>query len=118
MNGGPPNNYPSFFSGSAWEWDEPTGQYYLHYFAAKQPDLNWENPTVRAEVFELMRFWLDKGVSGFRMDVIPFIAKQPGLPDLDAGATCASGVRVCQRSATARVPADDVPARRSMVATR
>lgn len=80
---GPPNNYPSFFGGSAWEWDEPTGQYYLHYFAAKQPDLNWENAQVRSEVFDVMRFWLDKGVSGFRMDVIPFIAKQPGLPNLD-----------------------------------
>ena len=61
-----------------------TGQYYLHYFAAKQPDLNWENPSVRDEVYDLMRFWLDKGVDGFRMDVIPFISKQPGLPDLDA----------------------------------
>ena len=59
-----------------------TGQYYLHYFDAKQPDLNWENPQVHAEVFDLMRFWLDKGVAGFRMDVIPFISKQPGLPDL------------------------------------
>lgn len=85
--GGPPNNYTAFFGGPAWtfdpgEGDEAGGQYYLHYFAAKQPDLNWENPKVRAEVHDLMRFWLDKGVSGFRMDVIPFIAKQPGLPDL------------------------------------
>jgi oligo-1,6-glucosidase len=76
--GGPPNNYTAFFGGPAWTFDE----YYLHYFAAKQPDLNWENPKVRAEVHDLMRFWLDKGVSGFRMDVIPFIAKPPGLPDL------------------------------------
>ncbi|MEI6400960.1 MAG: alpha-glucosidase, partial [Actinomycetota bacterium] len=81
-DGGPPNNYPSFFSGSAWEHDEPTDQWYLHYFAVKQPDLNWENQTVRAEVYDLMRFWLDKGVAGFRMDVIPFISKRPGLPDL------------------------------------
>lgn len=81
----PPNNYPSFFGGPAWKRDDATGQYYLHYFAEKQPDLNWENPQVRAEVFELMRFWLDKGVSGFRMDVIPFISKQPGLPDLAPG---------------------------------
>ncbi len=80
--GGPPNNYPSFFGGSAWQLDPATGQYYLHYFAAKQPDLNWENPALRAEVFDLMRFWLAKGVSGFRMDVIPFISKQDGLPDL------------------------------------
>jgi oligo-1,6-glucosidase len=82
QGGGPPNNYPAFFGGPAWTLDAATGQYYLHYFAAKQPDLNWENPKVRAEVYDLMRFWLDKGVSGFRMDVIPFIAKQPGLPDL------------------------------------
>lgn len=80
--GGPPNNYPAFFGDPAWTFDEATGQYYLHYFAAKQPDLNWENPKVRAEVHDLMRFWLDKGVSGFRMDVIPFISKCPGLPDL------------------------------------
>ncbi|MBB3103172.1 glycoside hydrolase family 13 protein [Azomonas macrocytogenes] len=83
-DGGAPNNYPSFFGGSAWEKDEATGQYYLHYFAKKQPDLNWENPKVRAEVYDTMRFWLDKGVSGFRMDVIPFISKQDGLPDLPA----------------------------------
>jgi oligo-1,6-glucosidase len=81
-DGGPPNNYSAFFGGPAWTFDQGSGQYYLHYFAAKQPDLNWENPKVREEVHDLMRFWLDKGVSGFRMDVIPFISKQPGLPDL------------------------------------
>jgi oligo-1,6-glucosidase len=81
-DGGPPNNYTAFFGGPAWTLDEASGQYYLHYFAAKQPDLNWENPKVREEVHDLMRFWLDKGVAGFRMDVIPFISKQPGLPDL------------------------------------
>ena len=78
----PPNNYPSFFSGSAWQFDPTTSQFYLHYFAVKQPDLNWDNPKVREEVYSLMRFWLDKGVDGFRMDVIPLISKQPGLPDL------------------------------------
>jgi oligo-1,6-glucosidase len=78
----PPNNYPSYFSGSAWTLDPKTNEYYLHYFAAKQPDLNWANPKVREEVFSLMRFWLDKGVSGFRMDVIPLISKPAGLPDL------------------------------------
>jgi len=78
----PPNNYPSFFGGSAWQYDPTTKEYYLHYFAVKQPDLNWDNPKVRAEVFDLMRFWLDKGVDGFRMDVIPLISKRPGLPDL------------------------------------
>jgi oligo-1,6-glucosidase len=81
----PPNNYPSFFSGSAWQWDETTKQFYLHYFAVKQPDLNWENKNVRDEVYGLMKFWLDKGVDGFRMDVIPLISKQPGLPDLVPG---------------------------------
>ncbi|MDE3106277.1 MAG: alpha-glucosidase [Acidobacteriota bacterium] len=78
----PPNNYRSAFSGSAWQYDPQTGEYYLHLFAIKQPDLNWENPKVRQEVYSLMRFWLDKGVDGFRMDVIPYISKQPGLPDL------------------------------------
>ncbi len=80
----PPNNYPSYFSGSAWTLDPATNEYYLHYFAAKQPDLNWANPKVREEVFSLMRFWLDKGVSGFRMDVIPLVSKPTGLPDLTA----------------------------------
>jgi oligo-1,6-glucosidase len=78
----PPNKYPSFFSGSAWQFDPATKEYYLHYFAVKQPDLNWDNPKVRTEVFDLMKFWLDKGVDGFRMDVIPFISKREGLPDL------------------------------------
>jgi oligo-1,6-glucosidase len=93
----PPNNYPSAFSGSAWQYDPTTKEYYLHYFAVKQPDLNWDNPKVREEVFSLMRFWLDRGVDGFRMDVIPFISKQPGLPDLtpeqmhNAAAVYASG---------------------------
>jgi oligo-1,6-glucosidase len=81
-NGGPPNNMRSFFGGSAWQQDGPDGDWYLHLFAKKQPDLNWDNPKLRAEVYALMRFWLDKGVDGFRMDVIPFISKQPGLPDL------------------------------------
>ena len=78
----PPNNYPSYFSGSAWTLDPKTNEYYLHYFAAKQPDLNWANPKVREEVFDLMRFWLDNGVAGFRMDVIPLISKPTGMPDL------------------------------------
>jgi len=80
----PPNNYPSFFSGSAWQFDPATSEYYLHYFAVKQPDLNWDNPKVRGEVFDLMKFWLDKGVDGFRMDVIPIISKPAGLRDLTA----------------------------------
>jgi len=80
--GSEPNNWTSFFSGSAWKLDPATGEYYLHLFAEKQPDLNWENPKLRAEVYDLMKFWLDKGVDGFRMDVIPFISKNQSFPDL------------------------------------
>lgn len=79
--GGPPNNWGACFGGSAWEFDEGTYEYYLHLFTRKQPDLNWENPQLRREVYDLMRFWLDKGVDGFRMDVINFISKVEGLPD-------------------------------------
>jgi len=80
-NGKAPNNWVSFFSGSAWKKDSARDQYYLHLFAEKQPDLNWDNPQVRKEVYELMKFWLDKGVDGFRMDVIPFISKDQTFPD-------------------------------------
>lgn len=80
-DGAEPNNWVSYFSGPAWQFDEATGEYYLHLFSRKQPDLNWENPKVRAEVFEMMRWWLDKGIDGFRMDVINMISKAPGLPD-------------------------------------
>lgn len=79
--GEPPNNWGSVFGGPAWAYDERTGQYYLHLFARKQPDLNWENPALRNEIYKMMRFWLDKGVDGFRMDVINFISKDPGFPD-------------------------------------
>ena len=71
----PPNNWTSFFGGSAWEKDPISNDYYLHYFSKKQPDLNWENNKVREEVYDVMKFWLDKGIDGFRMDVIPFISK-------------------------------------------
>jgi oligo-1,6-glucosidase len=93
----PPNNDPSFFSGSAWQFDRATQEYYLHYFAVKQPDLNWDNPKVRSQIFDLMKFWLDKGVDGFRMDVIPLISKRPDFPNLkpeelkDFGAAYANG---------------------------
>lgn len=82
-DGGPPNNWISFFAGSAWQFDETTGEYYLHLFTKKQPDLNWENPKVREEVYKLMRFWLDKGIDGFRMDVIPLISKRLDFADGD-----------------------------------
>lgn len=80
-DGREPNNWLSFFSGSAWAYDEKTGEYYLHLFSRKQPDLNWENPKVRQEVYDMMRWWLDRGVDGFRMDVINCISKAEGLPD-------------------------------------
>jgi oligo-1,6-glucosidase len=80
-DGKAPNNWASFFSGSAWKKDPVRGEYYLHLFAEKQPDLNWDNPKVRSEVYDLMKFWLDKGVDGFRMDVIPFISKDQIFPD-------------------------------------
>lgn len=83
-DGSPPNNYPSFFGGSAWSRATPGGDYYLHYFARQQPDLNWDNPQVREGVYDIMRFWLEKGVSGFRMDVIPLISKDQTFPDLSA----------------------------------
>lgn len=74
-NGEPPNDWISFFSGSAWEYDKTTEMYYLHLFSKKQADLNWENAEVRKEVFDMMKWWLDKGIDGFRMDVISLIAK-------------------------------------------
>ncbi|WP_026582262.1 glycoside hydrolase family 13 protein [Bacillus sp. J33] len=80
-NGKEPNNWGSNFGGSAWELDENTGEYYLHLFSKKQPDLNWENPKLRNEIYGMMTWWLDKGIDGFRMDVINFISKVDGLPD-------------------------------------
>ena len=71
-DGKEPNNWTSYFSGPAWEFDETTGQYYLHLFTRKQPDLNWENEKVRYEVYDMMKFWLDMGCDGFRMDVATF----------------------------------------------
>lgn len=80
-NGKEPNNWESVFSGSAWEYDEKTGEYYLHLYSKKQPDLNWENPAVRKDIYKMMLWWLDKGIDGFRLDVINHISKVPGLPD-------------------------------------
>ena len=97
-----PNNWGSYFSGSAWQHDDATDMYYLHLFSKKQPDLNWENPKVREEVFSMMNWWCgEKGIDGFRMDVISLISKRPGLPDGPQGpealygyADCANGPRV------------------------
>jgi alpha-glucosidase len=81
-DGAEPNNWESIFGGSAWEYDEKTDQYYMHLFSVKQPDLNWENPEVRQAIYEMMRWWLDKGIDGFRIDAISHIKKRPGLPDM------------------------------------
>ena len=86
-DGSLPNNWGSCFSGPAWEYDKTTDMYYLHLFSKKQPDLNWENPVVRQEVYDMMNWWLEKGVDGFRMDVISLISKEPGLPDYEPETT-------------------------------
>ena len=86
-DGSLPNNWGSCFSGPAWEYDKTTDMYYLHLFSKKQPDLNWENPVVRQEVYDMMNWWLKKGVDGFRMDVISLISKAPGLPDYEPEST-------------------------------
>ncbi|WP_304024487.1 alpha-glucosidase [Rothia mucilaginosa] len=77
----PPNNWASEFGGPAWEWDEATGQFYLHIFFKEQPDLNWENEKVREDLYSMVRWWLDKGVDGFRLDAINIISKPKGYPD-------------------------------------
>ena len=91
--GAEPTNWGSAFGGPTWAYDEKTGEYYLHLFAATQPDLNWENREVREAVYAMMRWWLDRGVDGFRMDVINMISKDPALPDgtLPVGAAYADG---------------------------
>ncbi|WP_139492710.1 glycoside hydrolase family 13 protein [Brevibacillus dissolubilis] len=77
-----PSNWESIFSGSAWKYDDATDEYFLHLFSAKQPDLNWENPTVREAIYDMMKWWLDKGIDGFRVDAITHIKKVPGFPDM------------------------------------
>ena len=91
--GTPPNNWDSLFEGDAWEYEPARDQWYLHIFAKKQPDLNMDNPKVRAEVEKIMRFWLDMGVDGFREDVITYISKEPGLPDDNPLKPAARGMR-------------------------
>ena len=81
VSGGPPNNWASRFRGPAWEYDEGTGMYYLHIYSRKQPDLNWENPRVRQEIYDMMTWWGDKGIDGFRMDVISMLSKDQRFPD-------------------------------------
>ena len=81
-NGGRPNNWDSVFGGSAWKYDPETDQYYLHLFSAKQPDLNWENESVRKQIYEMMAWWCQKGIDGFRMDVINMLSKDQSFPDI------------------------------------
>ncbi|MFA9560246.1 alpha-glucosidase [Evansella sp. AB-rgal1] len=81
-DGKEPNNWESIFGGSAWEFDEKTKEYYMHVFSIKQPDLNWENSKVRKELYDMVNWWLDKGIDGFRVDAISHIKKVPGFPDL------------------------------------
>lgn len=81
-NGQPPNNWESIFNESVWEYDAATDEYFMHVFSRKQPDLNWENTNMRAALYDMVRWWLDKGVDGFRIDAISHIRKQPGLPDM------------------------------------
>ena len=80
-DGAPPNNWLSVFGGSAWEWDQLSGQYYLHSFLKEQPDLNWRNPQVKAAMLDVLRTWLERGVDGFRIDVAHFVMKDPLLRD-------------------------------------
>ena len=80
-DGGPPNNWISDFGGSAWEWDEATGQYYYHAFLKEQADLNWRNLAVQSAMYDVMRFWFDRGVDGFRIDVLWHMVKSSGFPD-------------------------------------
>ncbi|RQD71387.1 MAG: glucohydrolase, partial [Halanaerobium sp. MSAO_Bac5] len=98
-NASPPNNWKSFFGGSVWEYDKKTDQYYLHLFSKKQPDLNWENKKVREELYEMINWWLEKGIDGFRLDVINLISKNQDFPDGKEGGLCghehfANGPRV------------------------
>lgn len=86
-DGGPPNNWYSTFGGSAWELDPATGQYFYHFFFKEQPDLNWRNPQVKAAMWEAVRFWLEMGVDGFRLDAIGTIFEEPDLPDQTTGKT-------------------------------
>ncbi len=115
-----PNNWGSFFSGSAWELDPATGEHYLHLFSRKQPDLNWENPDVREAVHAMMRWWLDRGVDGFRMDVIDLISKVPVAARRRGRARCAAtaagSTRAAARASTSSSPR--CTARCSPAATR
>ena len=105
--GGPPNNWVSDFGGSSWEWDEATGQYYLHAFLKEQADLNWRNPEVRAAMSQVLRFWLDRGVDGFRIDVLWHIVKHAAFPDNPLNPDWAPGIN--ERDRVFQVHSTDQP---------
>ena len=116
VNGGPPNNWPSFFGGSGWQFDQATGQYYLHHYAIKQPDLNWENPRVRKELYAVLNFWAAKGVSGFRFDCVgeiskplPFRDMTPAELEEDGNTLRTSGPRLDQYLKEMRASTSDYP---------
>src|SRR5919202_3638332 len=90
-DGSPPNNWLSVFGGPTWEWDAATGQYYLHSFLPQQPDLDWRNPAVRAAMLDVLRFWLERGVDGFRIDAISRVMKDPLLRDNPPNAAASGG---------------------------
>jgi alpha-glucosidase len=96
-DGSPPNNWRAAFGGRSWEWDEPTGQYYLHSFLPSQADLNWRNPEVERAMFDVLRFWLDRGVDGFRVDVAHFIMKDPEMRDNPERADAPAGASDYER---------------------
>ena len=107
--GAEPTNWASIFSGSAWQYDERSGEYYLHLFSPKQPDLNWENPEVRQAVYAMMSWWVDRGIDGFRMDVINLISKRRELRRRRAGH--GQQVRLGDRFGSERPAAGGVPGR-------
>ena len=109
--GGPPNNWVSTFGGSAWEYDPAIGQYYYHYFFKQQPDLNWRNPAVQAAMFNAVRFWLDMGVDGFRLDAIGTLFEHPALPDSPAAPTPRDLFQAWHSGVTATEPAEVIEAR-------
>ena len=118
--GAEPTNWESHFSGPTWTWDETTGQYYLHIFSVKQPDLNWENPEVRQAVYAMMGWWLDRGVDGFRMDVINMIITNfSASPSrgcwVNRSRTLCAAPRSCESAITNRSPPT---ARTSVISTR
>ncbi len=111
-DGGPPNNWESAFGGSAWEYDQRTGQYYYHYFLREQPDLNWRNPEVKQAMWDAVRFWLDMGVDGFRLDAIGTIYERPDLPNHTAKKT------LIELTAAREVPAGPLEAGEMLVEWR